>query len=156
GEEMGGIVPHVTLRSIANNEEPDQEVLVDRPEEISKVVRVAGPFTFEATIPAVAGPDEPKADDIVTDGLSYHERILAILRRSPRFALPGNRFISFERIRPPAKGRFIHAEAELVNGSVEPVAVVFGPEHGTVSARMVRDAIKETDLRNYKHLVVIG
>ena len=32
GEEVGGIVPHVTLKSIANNEPPDEEVLVDRPE----------------------------------------------------------------------------------------------------------------------------
>ena len=32
GEEVGGIVPHVTLKSIANNEPPEEEVLVDRPE----------------------------------------------------------------------------------------------------------------------------
>ena len=32
GEEVGGIVPHVTLKIIANNEPPDEEVLVDRPE----------------------------------------------------------------------------------------------------------------------------
>ena len=32
GEEVGGIVPHVTLESIANNEPPQEEVLVDRPE----------------------------------------------------------------------------------------------------------------------------
>ncbi len=30
GEEVGGIVPHVTLKSIANDEPPDEEVLVDR------------------------------------------------------------------------------------------------------------------------------
>ncbi len=33
GEEVGGVVPHVTLKSIANNEPPEQEVLADRPEE---------------------------------------------------------------------------------------------------------------------------
>ena len=32
GEEVGGIVPHVTLKSIANNQPPAEEVLVDRPE----------------------------------------------------------------------------------------------------------------------------
>ena len=31
GEEVGGIVPHITLKSIANAEPPDEEVLVDRP-----------------------------------------------------------------------------------------------------------------------------
>src|SRR5450756_1828660 len=29
GEEVGGIVPHITLKSIANNEPPEEEVLVD-------------------------------------------------------------------------------------------------------------------------------
>ena len=42
GEEVGGIVPHVTLKSIANNEPPDEEVLVDRPEADNKFVRVTG------------------------------------------------------------------------------------------------------------------
>jgi adenine-specific DNA-methyltransferase len=32
GEEVGGIVPHITLKSIANNESPAEEILVDRPE----------------------------------------------------------------------------------------------------------------------------
>jgi len=35
GEEIGGIVPHITLKSIAQNEPPDEEVLVDRPEKIT-------------------------------------------------------------------------------------------------------------------------
>jgi adenine-specific DNA-methyltransferase len=30
GEEVGGIAPHVTPKSIANNEPPEEEVLVDR------------------------------------------------------------------------------------------------------------------------------
>ena len=32
GEEVGGIVPHLTLESIAKNEPPKEELLVDRPE----------------------------------------------------------------------------------------------------------------------------
>jgi adenine-specific DNA-methyltransferase len=51
GEEVGGIVPHVTLKSIANDEPPKEEVLVDRPEVDSKITRVTGPFVVEATIP---------------------------------------------------------------------------------------------------------
>ena len=31
GEEVGGVVPHITLKSIAKNEPPEEEVLVDRP-----------------------------------------------------------------------------------------------------------------------------
>src|SRR5207247_231283 len=51
GEEIGGIVPHITLKSIANNEPPQEEVLVDRPNEAKGVVRVSGTFVVEATIP---------------------------------------------------------------------------------------------------------
>jgi len=39
GEEVGGIVPHVTLKSIANDEPPEEEVLVDRPEVDKRYVR---------------------------------------------------------------------------------------------------------------------
>ncbi|MFH1671985.1 MAG: site-specific DNA-methyltransferase, partial [Pseudomonadota bacterium] len=41
GEEVGGIVPHVTLKSIANNEPPSEEVLVDRPETVNSITRVS-------------------------------------------------------------------------------------------------------------------
>lgn len=58
GEEVGGIVPHITLKSIANDEPPAEEVLVDRPEEVKNVVRVTGPFTVEATIPSASQPSE--------------------------------------------------------------------------------------------------
>src|ERR1017187_6494723 len=51
GEEVGGIVPHVVLESIANNEPPKEEVLVDRPEADNKITRVTGPFCVEGTIP---------------------------------------------------------------------------------------------------------
>ena len=37
GEEVGGIVPHVTLKSIVNNEPPQEEVLVDKPEIDNKI-----------------------------------------------------------------------------------------------------------------------
>ena len=51
GDEVGGIVPHVKLETIANNEQPQEEVLVDRPEQDAKITRVTGPFCVEATIP---------------------------------------------------------------------------------------------------------
>ena len=54
GEEIGGIVPHVTLESIANDEPAKEEVLVDRPETDGNVTRVSGPFCVEATLPAPA------------------------------------------------------------------------------------------------------
>src|SRR3989338_5190492 len=40
-------VPHITLKSIAQNEPPDKEILFDKPEVDRKRIRVAGPFTVE-------------------------------------------------------------------------------------------------------------
>ena len=52
GEEIGGLVPRITLKSIANNEQPEMVTLVDRPEVNNQITRVSGPFTVEATIQA--------------------------------------------------------------------------------------------------------
>ena len=58
GEEIGGLVPRITLKSIANNEEPEMVTLVDRPEVNNQVTRVCGPFTVEATIQAAQSLQE--------------------------------------------------------------------------------------------------
>ena len=44
-------VPHITLKSLANDEEAEREVLYDKPLENKKIVRVAGPFTVESLSP---------------------------------------------------------------------------------------------------------
>ena len=44
-------VPHITLKSIANNEPAEQEVLYDQPAENKDIVRVTGPFTVESLSP---------------------------------------------------------------------------------------------------------
>ncbi len=44
-------VPHVTLKSIVNNEPPATETLYDQPLKDTRKARVTGPFTVEA-VPA--------------------------------------------------------------------------------------------------------
>ena len=58
GEEVGGLVPHITLKSIANDEPPVMETLVDRPEVVNKVTRVSGPFVVEAIVAPVQPLEE--------------------------------------------------------------------------------------------------
>ncbi|MEB2310082.1 MAG: hypothetical protein OZ917_12405, partial [Candidatus Brocadiaceae bacterium] len=41
-------------------------------------------------------------------------------------------------------------------GVGEPVALLFGPENGAVSEKLVHEALKEANLRGYTHLYVIG
>jgi len=172
GEEVGGIVPHITLKSIANNEPPAEEVLVDRPEVDNRVVRVSGPFTLEATIPT---PVDWEADGIEDSGAetaatyaSFVDRMLEVLRRSPILRLEGNRTVTLKNIRRPTRTLSLSAEAMLEgplpgaengesNGAVpKPVAIVFGPESGAVSEKLVYEAAREAHMKNYAHLFVIG
>lgn len=172
GEEVGGIVPHITLKSIANNEPPAEEILVDRPEIKSSIVRVTGPFTFDATIPTPLD-DSPQinADERGSDNKKnpresaeisggYVERMIEVLRKSPVLRLEGNRTATFKNVRQPAKTLWLSAEAIVLNGNggdtEKQVAVVFGPENGAVSERLVSEAAREAYLKGYAHLYVIG
>ncbi len=183
GEEVGGIVPHVTLKSIANDEPPAEETLVDRPEEINKITRVTGPFCFEATIPTPMDWDEDGEED--SDGQesygSFVQRMIEVLRRSPLLHLDGGKTIQFKNVRPPAKTLSLSAEAVvdatapgqkatltdavaeadeknrgMLRLSQKYVALVFGPENGAVSEKLVWEAAKEATAKSYSHLYVIG
>lgn len=183
GEEVGGLVPHITLGSIANNEPPKMEVLVDRPEKKSGVTRLTGRFVVEATLPLAYGADG-EAQDLGAD-LDWVERMIAILRASPvlylgKDATGRSRNIKLARVRRPSQTLVLSAEAFEVtpdidlpdtdtatnaNARVEdskllgrPVALLFGPENGGVSERVVREAHDEASMksRGYAHLYVVG
>lgn len=157
GEEVGGIIPHVTLKSIANNEPAGEEILVDKPEVVNKITRVTGPFALEATIPSPIelGEEEdnaPPKDDV----RSSQERMVEILRKSPIIRIDSKRSIKLKDIRLPTKTLSLSAEGTVVNGKDKPVAFVFGPDNGPVSERLVFEAAKEANAKNYAHLYVIG
>jgi adenine-specific DNA-methyltransferase len=185
GEEVGGIVPHVTLKSIANHEPPAEEVLVDRPETVNRLVRVSGPLTVEATIPTPVefettespspqpspskGEGEVPSPRLRGEGqgeghAEFIDRMLEVLRKSPVLRLEGNRTVTLKNLRPPAKTLSLSAEAmieenpksEIRNPKSNPVAFVFGPENGAVSEKLVYEAAREAHAKNYTHLYVIG
>jgi adenine-specific DNA-methyltransferase len=91
--------------------------------------------------------------------------------------LPGNQQLTLAQVRRPARAIWLSAEAvrrgdglaagledaDAANGgralsTGEPVAIVFGPAHGSVTRRLVEEAWGEAQLpgRGYKHLYVIG
>src|SRR4030067_3713697 len=107
--------PHITVKSIAKNEPPAEEVLVDRPEVVNKITRVTGPFCLEATIPT---PVDWEGDGIEDSGApeagehgSFIDRMLEVLRRSPVLHLDGGKIVEFKGIRKPAKTLSLSAEA---------------------------------------------
>src|ERR1035437_6076583 len=185
GEEVGGIVPHITLKSIANNEPPAEEVLVDRPETENSITRVSGPFCVEATIPTPMDLDETGTlsdapIDREPDG-SFVNRMLEVLRKSPVLRLEGNKTVTMKNLRQPTKILSLSAEAivdatapgqkptlaDAVHEAAEkdgltlplsskPVAFVFGPENGAVSEKLVYMAAKEATAKDYTHLYVLG
>ena len=185
GEDVGGIVPHVTLKSLANDEPPKEEVLVDRPEIVDNITRVTGPFVVEATIPT---PVDFEADGVedsssatAEEHASFVERMLETIRRNPVLHLPGNRTVRLRSVRQPARALSLSVEA-LVDASApgqqpsltdvadeaeekrgdrfalsgKRVAIVFGPENGAVSDKLVFNAAKEANVKGYTHLYVIG
>ncbi|MFI5460664.1 MAG: site-specific DNA-methyltransferase [Isosphaerales bacterium] len=159
GEEVGGIVPHLTLKSIANNEPPAEEVLVDRPEVEPNVTRVTGPFTVEGTIPPpIEMQDTPNSTAEVGTGSDskFADRMLEVLRKSPVLRLEGNRTVTLKNVRPPAKSLSLSAEA-IQNGEENKlVAFVFGPENGAVTETLVHHALREAHMKGYAHLYVVG
>ena len=181
GEEVGGIVPHITSSTIANNEPPEETVIVDRPETERKVTRVSGPFCVEATI---ATPVDWEGDGIEDSGTnadvhgSFLDRMLEVLRKSPVLQVGGGKTVTLKSVRPPAKSLSLSAEAVVEGGesaslsdlvaiahekntggspfSQNAVALVFGPENGAVSEKLVWEAAREASAKNYTHLYVIG
>jgi adenine-specific DNA-methyltransferase len=161
GEEVGGIVPHITLKSIANNEPPDEEILVDRPEVEKAITRVAEPFCVEATIPTPV--EWGSHDDEVTTTVetaevygSFVDRMLEVLRKSPVLQVGGGKSVTLSSVRLPAKTLSLSAEALVGDGDARPVAIVFGPENGAISEKLVFEAAREAHAKNYTHLYVIG
>ncbi|TGM36619.1 site-specific DNA-methyltransferase [Leptospira levettii] len=153
GEEVGGLVPHITLKSIANDEEPEMEILVDRPDENKKITRVAGPFVVEAVIPPSGMEEEESTSEYVENFTNHIDRMIEVLRKTSILHVGGGTKWEISKISKPAKARNIHAEGESGKNSL---AFHFGPENGAITERMVNDAIKEANLKNFNELLFVG
>src|SRR6266508_1398512 len=152
-------VPHVTLRSIANNPDiregmtrkeidaaiarhADTELLYDRPHEDKRKVRVAGPFTVESLSPHRALSFETRRE---ATGASFEQTVLDnLLKAGVQNGRSAER-LRFERL-SPYPGKLIQAEglrAEVAEGTPERAAVSIGPQYGTVGRRWIEDAVRE-------------
>ena len=121
---------------------------------------MTGPFCVEATIPTPVdwegdGGEDSGAGSAEAYG-SFVDRMLEVLRKSPVLRLEGNKTVTLKNIRPPARTLSLSAESLVANGQDKPVAIVFGPENGAVSEKLVYEAAREAHAKNYTHLYVIG
>lgn len=154
GEEVGGLVPHITLKSIANDEPPATEVLVDRPEEVSGVTRVAGPFVVEATIAPVQPIEVADGNAApVSDAATHINRMTEVLRQSKTLRLPGNRELKLVSVRRTSDTEYLHAEAK---DGANRLAIVFGPADGTISSTLVLEAAREAYFLKFDRMYFFG
>ncbi len=149
-------VPHVTLKSIANNEPPAQETLYDQPLPDKNIARVTSPFTVEA-VPApfvqplheaTATTPSPADNSIARSGetLRQDEWRSELLRTGIR-GRRGEKMM-FSRVEPFAGTRFLHADAEVMNetGDETSRAVIsFSPEHEPMPPTQVELALREAN-----------
>jgi adenine-specific DNA-methyltransferase len=159
-------VPHVTLKSIANNPDiregmtraeidaaiarhADTETLFDQPCEDKRRVRVSGPFTVESLSPhrmldAGEGPAAGAAGGHAGGGADFATMIVDNLRAAGVQNTVKNERLKFDRL-DPFPGAWLHAAGEYTDaeGRARRVAVSVGPEHGTVGPGQVKEAAKE-------------
>lgn len=175
-------VPHVTLKSIANNPDiqdgmsreaidaaiakhAETETLYDRPYEDKRKVRVAGPFTVESLSPhrsvsfETELPETERAAERTADSSSFETTILDNLRAAGVQNGRRSERLEFEELEPFG-GRYIQAvgtRRDAKVGTPERVAIALGPEYGTVSPNLVKAAAQEA-LRGQGHdlLLVLG
>ena len=160
GEEVGGIVPRITLSSVANQEDPERITLADRPEINKKITRVCGPFTVEAAIQAAMSMEEDAPEQAALPQSSspraYLDRMIEVLRQSKTLRLPGNVSLELEGVRPLADREFLHAEGIAKNGGDETIAIVFGPEDGAIGSEYVFNASMEAMQQGFQQLFLFG
>ncbi|MGE0453288.1 MAG: site-specific DNA-methyltransferase [Vicinamibacteria bacterium] len=158
-------VPHVTLKSIANDEPPGEETLYDQPRVDGGRVRVTGPFTVEAVpaptvIPIGEVGEAPAGDASVArsgETLRQAEWRAELLKTGIRGK--NGQMLTFSRVEPFAGARFLHADAELLpndagadhvrekggpwGSGVQRVVISFGPEHAPLEQKQVEMAWEE-------------
>ena len=160
-------VPHVTLKSIANNPDikegmsrqeieaaiarhAETESLFDQPYEDNKRVRVCGPFSVESLSPhRVLSTIGENVGSTMTEqeACEQQEFTSMILENLKKYGVQNTRKeerVIFDRLDPYA-GVWINASGEFTDaeGRIRRVAVSIGPEHGTVGPQQLKEAAKE-------------
>ena len=154
-------VPHITIKTLAQDLEPEEEVLYDQPIENKKRVRVTGPFTVEALQSLnVSSPETlSKEGEGEEEYRQFVERIFNNLKSN---GIRNGRkeqhvvFQNTEHLDEP----YLNARGWYKDEKGENVCVFFmiGPKFGTVSRLAVTEAVKafRRHLEESSWLVILG
>jgi adenine-specific DNA-methyltransferase len=155
-------VPHVTLKSIANNPDikegmsreqidaairkhAETETLYDQAYEDKDIVRVTGPFTVESLSPHRVLPagEEDGGHQARRSPSEFVTAILDNLRKAGVQNTKRGERLTFDRL-DPYPGGHLQAEGTYTeNGQPKRVAVSIGPEFGTVGPELLAGAALE-------------
>jgi adenine-specific DNA-methyltransferase len=139
-------VPHITLKSIARNEEPSVEKLYNKPIINKSKIRISGPFTVEAvpspTVKSIDSLYENNSNSNQTTGLSQQEWRDELLRVGIRGK--NGQKIEFSMVQSHPTTKWIHADAQTKEEKPKRVMISFGPEHAPLEQRQIENAIEES------------
>lgn len=160
-------VPHITLKSIANNVDlteglslgearkiiergSEQELLYDVPIEDKKGIRVCGPFSVESLSPhrvlELADVDLSGAvsESEIRGQSDFSTMIIDNLKKAGVQNTAKDERLVFTSLEPhPGTWINAHGSYEDAEGVVRRVAISIGPEHGTVGPTQIKQAAKE-------------
>lgn len=130
-------VPHITLKSIANNEQPEQEVLYDRPLENKEIIRVAGPMTVESLSPHRVSD----AQEMISSERFVETVVVNLRTAGVQTGQKGAR-VEFENLDILPSGPEVQAAGEYkTTDGLKKVAVTVGPEFGSVDDDFILSAV---------------
>ena len=139
-------VPHITLKSLANDLPPAEEILYDLPKEDKKRIRVSGPFTVE-TLQAykVTSPDDlDRTPDEEEENRLFQERIFSHLQTNGVRNGDKTQQAIFHGMEP-VPNPYLNAKGWYKDGNGMDRLAYFmiGPKFGTVSKMAVNRALQE-------------
>lgn len=130
-------VPHITLKSLANDEQSEQEVLYDQPFENKDIVRVAGPMTVESLSPHRVSD----AQEMISSE-RFVETVVANLRTSGVQTGQKGARVEFENLDILPSGPEVQAAGEYkTDEGLKKVAVAIGPEFGSIDDDFILAAV---------------
>ena len=148
-------IPHITLKTIANNAPPEEEILYDQPEIDKTKIRITGPFTVEA-LPAPTV--KPLDDTILPDeDLTAKENDWCEQLRATGIMGRGGARLMFSRVEMLSGTKRLQAEAETIEDTPRRAVICFACETKPLDSRMVSKALDETEkLRPTPQLVIFA
>lgn len=143
-------VPHVTLKSLANDEEPDQEVLYDHPTENKDKIRVAGPFTVESLSPHRISD----ANEMLSSEHFIETVVTNLLKAGVQTGRREER-LEFANLDILPSGPEVQASGEYkTKDGLKKVAVAIGPEFGSIDDDFIRSASRVA--KRFADLLVVA